>query len=387
MRLKELGILSGNPSNGGCFPSPDFVRYGRSRSPHRSTNGPQPWLETEYDIGAWTSFICSSEGSKNDAVFWLRPSVPSYSIIFHHIPSYSIIFHHIPSYSQILRCNHGDSLSKHSLKLSIILKLIDHPILRWRLAIPRCSRNDPLIHHQTIHLYQIPGFISSISTSHSQSQNIRNLTTKLSNHNINHQHFTINPNHQNFTIKAQKHQFTYGLEIFKPGLLPSSWLGVGQVHPLYEGRHAWMSDVTTVYVFTYLSYYIGKGYPFFSGSFHIILWVLWCLFMNPSLKEKSSMMDDHMVLFFFFWKRQMLTTGMDFGCDIFPQVTSYTERSQVPEKLMDGTYVEGLCSWLASGSLESWLNTSCLRSDWINYGYLWFMVDITNSESMVCILT
>ena len=28
------------------------------------------------------------------------------------------------------------------------------------------------------------------------------------------------------------------------------------------------------------------------------------------------------------------------------QVTSYTERSQVPEKLMDGTYVEGLCAWV-----------------------------------------
>ena len=27
------------------------------------------------------------------------------------------------------------------------------------------------------------------------------------------------------------------------------------------------------------------------------------------------------------------------------EVTSYTERSQVPEKLMDGTYVEGLCAF------------------------------------------
>lgn len=85
---------------------------------------------------------------------------------------------------------------------------------------------------------------------------------------------------------------SYGVALV--GLLPPSWMGAGQVDSIHQGLEGPSAAIATA-----------------------------C---------SAEMFEDR-------------------GC----KVTSYTERNQVPEKLMDGTYVEGLCAWgccVTNGSLK-----------------------------------
>lgn len=96
---------------------------------------------------------------------------------------------------------------------------------------------------------------------------------------------------QSFQIPCQRASICTG-DFFPRGFLPPSWMGSWQIHPLHQG------EVVCFHIF--LSPH--EGYMIHALNAMVPWWL---------------------------------------------KVTSYTERNHVPERLMDGTYVEGLCAYQA----------------------------------------